>query len=251
MPAPRWVMAFGTCAVSGGVAAGGYACGNGLDGVLPVDLYLPGCPPNPAAMIEALLMFLDRAPQRVNGGRLSNSFWRLAWSAWLTVALWPNGRAPSLARARPRSAGGDPGLVLAKLPFASRAPLLLGWGFVVLRLRTRCGHGRRHAGGDLGGVEDPGAGSSGVDLALRQFDRSRSASSGCRTWRLPGRMGGHEPRRRGDDLGEDLPRDRGQPVLFDARRLRRARCADPCLMLLAGTGRYLFCEFGNAASTMP
>lgn len=71
MPAPRWVMAVGTCAVSGGVAGGGYACGNGLEGVLPVDLYLPGCPPNPAALIEALLMFLDRAPQRVKGGKLA------------------------------------------------------------------------------------------------------------------------------------------------------------------------------------
>ncbi len=70
MPAPRWVMAVGTCAVSGGVAGDGYACANGLEGVLPVDLYLPGCPPNPAALIEALLMFLDRAPQRVKGGRL-------------------------------------------------------------------------------------------------------------------------------------------------------------------------------------
>ena len=70
MPEPRWVMAAGTCAVSGGIAAGGYACGNGLEGVLAVDLYLPGCPPNPAAIIEALLMFLDRAPQRVKGGRV-------------------------------------------------------------------------------------------------------------------------------------------------------------------------------------
>lgn len=71
MPEPRWVMAAGTCAVSGGVAGGGYACGNGLDGILPVDLYLPGCPPNPAAITEALLMFLDRMPQRVEGGRLA------------------------------------------------------------------------------------------------------------------------------------------------------------------------------------
>jgi Ni,Fe-hydrogenase III small subunit/Pyruvate/2-oxoacid:ferredoxin oxidoreductase delta subunit len=70
MPEPRWVMAVGTCAVSGGIAGGGYACGTGLEGVLPVDLYLPGCPPNPAALIEALLMFLDRAPQRIRGGRL-------------------------------------------------------------------------------------------------------------------------------------------------------------------------------------
>ncbi len=70
MPEPRWVMAVGTCAVSGGIAGGAPACGNGLDGVLPVDVFLPGCPPNPAAIIAALLMFLGRDPQRVSGGRL-------------------------------------------------------------------------------------------------------------------------------------------------------------------------------------
>lgn len=70
MPQPRWVMAVGTCAVSGGIAEGGYAGGHGLEGIIPVDVYLPGCPPNPAAIIEALLMFLDRAPQRVKGGRI-------------------------------------------------------------------------------------------------------------------------------------------------------------------------------------
>lgn len=70
MPEPRWVMAIGTCAVSGGIAEGGYSCGHGLDGVLPVDVYLPGCPPNPAAIIHALMMFLGRMPQRVKGGKL-------------------------------------------------------------------------------------------------------------------------------------------------------------------------------------
>jgi Ni,Fe-hydrogenase III small subunit/ferredoxin len=70
MPEPRWVMAVGTCAVSGGIPGGGYACGTGLEGVLPVDIYLPGCPPNPAAITEALLMFVDRAPQRVRGGQV-------------------------------------------------------------------------------------------------------------------------------------------------------------------------------------
>ncbi len=70
MPEPRWVMAVGTCAVSGGIGEDGYACGHGLEGVVPVDIFLPGCPPNPAALIQALLMFLERAPQRVSGGRL-------------------------------------------------------------------------------------------------------------------------------------------------------------------------------------
>lgn len=71
MAEPRWVMAVGTCAVSGGIADGGYACGHGLEGVLPVNVYLPGCPPNPAAIMHALLMFLGRAQQRVKGGRLA------------------------------------------------------------------------------------------------------------------------------------------------------------------------------------
>jgi formate hydrogenlyase subunit 7 len=71
MPEPRFVMAVGTCAVSGGTNGGGYACGNGLDGVLPVDVYLPGCPPNPPAIMHALLMLLERMPQRVRAGRQS------------------------------------------------------------------------------------------------------------------------------------------------------------------------------------
>jgi len=70
MAEPRWVLAVGTCAVSGGIAEGGYASGHGLDGIIPVDVYLPGCPPNPAAIIHALLMFLNRTPQRARGGQL-------------------------------------------------------------------------------------------------------------------------------------------------------------------------------------
>lgn len=72
MPDPRFVMAVGTCAVSGGTNGGGYACGNGLESDTPVDVYLPGCPPNPAAIIHALLMLLGRMSQRVRGGRLSD-----------------------------------------------------------------------------------------------------------------------------------------------------------------------------------
>ncbi|MDA8095893.1 MAG: NADH:ubiquinone oxidoreductase [Betaproteobacteria bacterium] len=69
MPQPRWVMALGTCATGGGTNGGGYSCHNGLEGLLPVDIWLPGCPPNPAAIIEALLLLLQRRPQRVHGGR--------------------------------------------------------------------------------------------------------------------------------------------------------------------------------------
>lgn len=69
MPEPRWVMAMGTCAVSGGATGGGYSCAHGVEGILPVDIYLPGCPPNPSAMIHALLMLLNRAAQHVREGQ--------------------------------------------------------------------------------------------------------------------------------------------------------------------------------------
>ncbi|WP_242609982.1 4Fe-4S dicluster domain-containing protein [Achromobacter xylosoxidans] len=70
MPEPKFVMALGTCAVSGGTNGGGYSGGHGLEGVLPVDVYLPGCPPNPAAIIHALLLLVERQRQRVRQGRV-------------------------------------------------------------------------------------------------------------------------------------------------------------------------------------
>ncbi|MHB8189993.1 MAG: NADH-quinone oxidoreductase subunit B family protein [Ferrimicrobium sp.] len=73
MPEPRWVLACGTCAVSGGTNGGGYACHTGLEGIVPVDVFLPGCPPNPAAIIQALLLLLERAPQHVAGGRFDDA----------------------------------------------------------------------------------------------------------------------------------------------------------------------------------
>src|SRR3990167_7151048 len=72
MPNPCFVMAVGTCAVSGGIAAGG-VCHHGLENILPVDVYLPGCPPNPAAILSALLMFLNRRQQSVHGGQCHDS----------------------------------------------------------------------------------------------------------------------------------------------------------------------------------
>ncbi len=60
MPEPRLVVAVGACAISGGVFAGGYASADGIAGVLPVDVLVPGCPPRPEALIQGLLVAVGR-----------------------------------------------------------------------------------------------------------------------------------------------------------------------------------------------
>ncbi len=60
MPKPCWVIASGACAVSGGIYAESPDVAGPVDKILPVDLYVPGCPPHPAVLLEALLRFIGR-----------------------------------------------------------------------------------------------------------------------------------------------------------------------------------------------
>ncbi len=58
-PEPKWVVAVGDCAVDGGIFAGSYAVVGGVSAVVPVDLHIRGCPPNPMQLLTGLLALLD------------------------------------------------------------------------------------------------------------------------------------------------------------------------------------------------
>ena len=58
-PDPKWVVAVGDCALDGGIFAGSYAVIGGVSGVIPVDLHIRGCPPNPIQLLKGLLALLE------------------------------------------------------------------------------------------------------------------------------------------------------------------------------------------------
>jgi NADH-quinone oxidoreductase subunit B len=59
MPNPKWVISMGVCASSGGMF-NNYAIVQGVDHVVPVDIYLPGCPPRPEMLLDAILKLHDK-----------------------------------------------------------------------------------------------------------------------------------------------------------------------------------------------
>lgn len=64
MPEPKYVIAMGACAISGGPFKQGYNVLKGIDRYLPVDIHVPGCPPRPEALLDALMLLQKKIEQQ-------------------------------------------------------------------------------------------------------------------------------------------------------------------------------------------
>lgn len=64
-PGPKLVAAMGSCACNGGIFGNTYASGGGVDRFIPVDVYIPGCPPRPQAIIFGIMVAIDKLEQKI------------------------------------------------------------------------------------------------------------------------------------------------------------------------------------------
>ncbi|MFE5327893.1 NuoB/complex I 20 kDa subunit family protein [Embleya sp. NPDC056575] len=91
MPNPKWVLSMGVCASSGGMF-NNYAIVQGVDHVVPVDIYLPGCPPRPEMLMDAIIKLreeIQAMPLGVNREKAARAAEQAAMKALPTIEMLP------------------------------------------------------------------------------------------------------------------------------------------------------------------
>ncbi|MEV4074701.1 NuoB/complex I 20 kDa subunit family protein [Nonomuraea fuscirosea] len=92
MAEPKWVISMGVCASSGGMF-NNYAIVQGVDHVVPVDIYLPGCPPRPEMLIDAIVKLHDKIQNMKFGAHRAEQIEELELQALRTLPLIDQGSA--------------------------------------------------------------------------------------------------------------------------------------------------------------
>ena len=119
MPAPKWVLAMGNCAISGGPFRDGYSILPGVDSMLPVDIYVPGCPVRPEALFHGLLELKDKVSPPLQIGRKRRT------SAFPPVQPEKTAPETSLPNDKPDPAANAPAIPRRPIPLRQRWPTLL------------------------------------------------------------------------------------------------------------------------------
>src|SRR4249919_2146995 len=100
MAEPKWVLSMGVCASSGGMF-NNYAIVQGVDHVVPVDIYLPGCPPRPEMLLDAILKLHDKIQNMKLGVNRENQITELEEARLRRLPLVPSLNAVPGTTARP------------------------------------------------------------------------------------------------------------------------------------------------------